>query len=188
MTHPFDARPIVVAIAGPNGAGKSTFYEAHVREIGLPFVNADVLARSLRVDAYVAADMADAIRRDLARGGESFVFETVFSDPAGEKVAFLESMRDRGYTVVLLFIGLASADVSDERVAMRVLQGGHDVAPEKIQQRYARSLRNLALAVQRLPFVLVYDNSDLARPYRRVATYEDGRLTEVSDDPPSWLP
>jgi hypothetical protein len=31
--------------------------------------------------------------------GESFVFETVFSDPVGDKVAFLEEAAGRGYVV-----------------------------------------------------------------------------------------
>jgi len=35
VTSPFDARPIIVAIAGPNGAGKSTFFEAHLASAGL---------------------------------------------------------------------------------------------------------------------------------------------------------
>jgi ABC-type Mn2+/Zn2+ transport system ATPase subunit len=39
VTSPFDARPIIVAIAGPNGAGKSTFFHAHLAQAGLRFVN-----------------------------------------------------------------------------------------------------------------------------------------------------
>lgn len=36
--------PLLVMLVGPNGAGKSTFYEAHLQALGLPFLNADVLA------------------------------------------------------------------------------------------------------------------------------------------------
>ena len=86
----FDRRPIVVAIAGPNGAGKTTFFHAHLASAGLRFVNADVLAAELAVGPYEAARLADALRRALVERGESFVFETVFSDPVGDKVAFLE--------------------------------------------------------------------------------------------------
>ena len=73
MTSPFDARPIVVAIAGPNGAGKTTFYEAHLQPAGLRFVNADDLARELEVDAYEAAEVASSLRETLLEQGESFV-------------------------------------------------------------------------------------------------------------------
>ena len=123
----FDRRPIVVAIAGPNGAGKSTFYQAHLKNVGLQFVNADDLARELALEPYEAAGVADAVRRQLLSRKESFIFETVFSDPVGEKLSFLKEAEDAGYTVVLCYVGLSSAAVSKTRVSMRVSQGGHDV-------------------------------------------------------------
>ena len=118
---------------------------------------------------------------------ESFVFETVFSDPVGEKIEFLEEAARRDYTVVLCYIGLASARQSDERVAMRVLQGGHDVPVEKLGPRYVRSLNNLKAAIQRLPNVLVYDNSDLGAAFRQVAIFVDGQLYYLPEPAPKWL-
>lgn len=47
FTSLFDKRPILIVLAGPNGAGKSTFYETFLEQLGLQFVNADVLAREL---------------------------------------------------------------------------------------------------------------------------------------------
>ena len=187
MTAPLDARPIVVAVAGPNGAGKTTFYEAHLRAAGLRFVNADELARELGVDAYGAADLARRLREALLEQGESFVFETVFSDPVGDKVDFLKKAAARGYTVVVCFIGIGGPSVSEERVAMRVLQGGHDVPSKKLGQRYPRTQRNLALAIHALPHVLVYDNGDLRRPFRKVAEFEAGKVTEQHAPVPRWL-
>lgn len=186
-SHPFDQRPIIVAIAGPNGAGKSTFFEVFVKSTGLRFVNADVIARETGLGAYDAAAVAEALRTELVAQGESFVFETVFSDPVGNKVGFLEDAVSRGYVVVLCFIGLDSANTSDERVAMRVLQGGHDVPLHKIAERYPRSLENLRRAVRTLPFVWIYDNSDLARPYRKVAEVERGKVVSQQRPLPAWL-
>lgn len=188
MTSPLDARPIVVAIAGPNGAGKTTFYGAHLERAGLRFVNADELARELEVDAYDAAEVAKNVREALLEQGESFAFETVFSDPAGEKLEFLRRAASAGHAVVLCFIGLDSAELSDERVAMRVLQGGHDVPTEKLVARYPRTIENLRRAIAELPHVLVFDNSDLARPFRKVAEFERGRSIELNKPLPRWLP
>jgi predicted ABC-type ATPase len=84
-----DARPIIVALAGPNGAGKSTFYQAHLKPSGLLLVNADVIARELALGDAAATRVTAALRDQLIRTRESFVFETVFSDPAGDKLAFL---------------------------------------------------------------------------------------------------
>lgn len=183
----FDRRPIVVALAGPNGAGKTTFFYAHLASAGLRFVNADTLSAELALDTYQAARIADALRRELLSRGESFVFETVFSDPVGDKVAFLEEAARRGHQVVLCYIGLARAGQSIERVAMRVSQGGHDVPDEKLQARFPRTLANLARAIPRLPHVLVYDNSDFSAPYRHVAAFDHGRLVLLREPAPTWL-
>lgn len=188
MTPPLDARPIVVALAGPNGAGKTTFHGAHLARAGLRFVNADVLARELGIDAYEAARVASQVREALVEQRESFVFETVFSDPVGDKLEFLKRAAAAGYTVVLCFIGLGSAELSDERVAMRVMQGGHDVAAEKLLARYPRTMENLRRAIRELPHVLVFDNSDLAHPFRRIASFRNGRAPELGETAPAWLP
>jgi len=186
MTQLFDRRPILLAIAGPNGAGKSTFYRAHLEPAGLRFVNADRIAKELQTDAYRAAAVADQIRKRLTAKGESFVFETVFSDPVGSKLQFLKEAERQGYTVVLFFIGIDSPATSLERVAMRVAKGGHNVPTAKVASRYARVMQNLRRALSELTHVRVYDNSDLARPFRLVALVEDGRLT-LKLPTPGWL-
>jgi predicted ABC-type ATPase len=188
VKSPFDARPIVVAIAGPNGAGKSTFFAAHVQPAGLRFVNADDVGRELGIGPYEAAQAAGHIREALLAQKESFVFETVFSDPVGEKLAFLLRAEKAGHAVVLCFVGLDGAARSEERVAMRVLQGGHDVPTAKLRARYPRTMRNLKRAVRELPHVLVFDNSDLARPFRKVAEFERGKMVERASPLPRWVP
>ena len=187
MTPPVDRRPVVVALGGPNGAGKTTFYHAHLAESGLRLVNADVLADELGLEPYAAADAADAVRRQLMAQRESFVFETVLSDPVGDKVGFLKEASRAGYMVVVCFIGLSGPEISDQRVAMRVSQGGHDVPPGKLNARFPRTMANLARAIRELPVVFVYDNDDLRRPFRRVAIFENVRATFISKAPPAWL-
>ena len=184
---PFDQRPLIVALAGSNGAGKSTFYHAHLRHAGLRFVNADVIARELNLEPYTAAKVADALRRELVNQRESFVFETVFSDPVGNKIAFLKDAITAGYTVVLCFIGISSPRISEQRVAMRVSQGGHDVPTEKLHSRHPRTLANLKAAIRELPHVLVFDNNELHTPFRRVAAFENGTLTICQKPLPLWL-
>lgn len=183
----FDQRPLLVAIAGPNGAGKTTFYHAHLEPAGLRFINADVLARELNLDAYAAAKVADALRRELVKRNESFVFETVFSDSVRDKLGLLKEAIEAGFTVVLCYIGLASPEISDQRVAMRVSQGGHDVPAEKLKSRFPRTLANLKAAIRELPHVLIYDNSDLRHPFRRIAVFHNGRPAYRSKRVPKWF-
>ena len=64
---------------------------------------------------------------------------------------------------------------SIKRVAMRVSQGGHDVPDEKLLARFERTQANLERAIERLPYVIVYSNDDLAHPYKPVQIYEHGK-------------
>lgn len=187
MTLPLDRRPVIVAIAGPNGAGKTTFFHAHLQPAGLRFVNADVLAQQLQLEAYAAARLADAVRQELVKQRESFVFETVFSDPAGEKLAFLKSSVEAGYNTILCFIGAAGPEVCEQRVAMRVSQGGHDVPTKKLVERFPRILANLKAAVRELQHVWIFDNNDLRNPFRLVAIFESGCLVKLQRPVPKWL-
>jgi len=186
-TELFDRRPILIVLAGPNGAGKTTFYEANLARLHLHFINADVIAKELKIDAYSAAKLAASLREELLRQRESFIFETVFSDPAGDKVAFFREAAELGFTVVLLFIGISGPETSERRVAQRIYEGGHDVPSDKLVTRFPRTLANLRRAIRELPFVLVFDNDDLNDPYRRIATFEQGKATALTSDLPGWL-
>ncbi|MBC7820685.1 MAG: AAA family ATPase [Planctomycetaceae bacterium] len=146
---PFDQRPLVVALVGSNGAGKTTFYHTHLQPAGLRFVNADVLARELDLEPYAAAKVANAVRRELVQQRESFVFETVFSDPVGDKLAFLQEAMTAGYAVVLCFIGISGPKTSEQRVAMRVSQGGHDVPTDKLRSRYRQATKTPSVHIVR---------------------------------------
>jgi predicted ABC-type ATPase len=105
----------------------------------------------------------------------------------GDKVEFLRGAAAQGYTVVMVFIGI-DADLSEQRVAMRVLQGGHDVPAEKLSARFPRTMKNLARAIRSLPHVLVFDNSDLAHPFRQVAEFRDGKGVSLNEPLPAWWP
>ncbi len=183
----FDERPIIVAVAGPNGTGRTTFYRAHLEPASLCYVNADALAHELDLEPYAAARVADALKRAFVAQEESFVFETVFSDPIGDKIAFLMEAKQAGYTVVLCFIGIADPRTSIERVSMRVSKGGHDVPDEKLESRFPRILENLRRAIDQLPHVLIFDNQDISSPFRRVAVFEGGELVESAQPIPRWL-
>lgn len=189
---PHPDQPILIVLAGPNGAGKSTFYQRHLSSHGIPFVNADLIAvqqfgTNDPLRAPEAARIADEIRHQLVAGRRSFVFETVLSDPVGDKVAFFRAARDAGYFVEAHFIGVNSAAVSAARVSHRVALGGHDVPDEKIAARFPRTLENLARLLDAADRVTIYDNSETARPHRPVAMLENGALVALAEPLPRWL-
>jgi len=179
--------PIVAGLEGPNGAGKSSFNAAYLRKSNLPFINADQISLQTGVSAYKAAELAEQLRRGLVEQQDSFIFETVLSDPVGAKLDILKLAENKGYTALLIFIGVDSSQCSEERVAMRVSKGGHDVPQEKIPQRYARTMKNLQRALTQISNIRVYDNSDLEKPYRFIATKDKGQHVVVHSPTPKWL-
>jgi predicted ABC-type ATPase len=170
-----DHPPLLIMIAGPNGAGKTTFYEAHLAHVGLPFINADIIARRLQLAPYDAAEEATRIRETYLEKGISFICETVFSDPVGAKLEFLTRAIDRGFDVRLIFIQIRDIDLSIARVKDRTAAGGHDVPEDKLENRFPRTQLNLKKACKMLPYVQIYDNTSSNAPYRLMAEYKNGR-------------
>jgi len=187
MNLALDRRPLIVALAGPNGAGKTTFYHAHLQPAGLRFVNADVLAQDLHIEPYAAARVADAVRHELVKQRESFVFETVFSDPSARSSPSSRAWSKRATTRFCALSGLPGRRCANNALRRGVSQGGHDVPTEKLVERFPRILANLQAIVSELPNVLVFDNNDLQMPYRLVAVFESGPLVKLQRPIPKWL-
>ena len=176
-------QPILLVLAGSNGAGKSTFYDLYLSRLGLLFVNADLIARLLDPDDplrvnYEAAQVAEVVRRDLVATRQSFCMETVFSDPAGDKVQFLREAQLAGYVIVLLFVRLSDPALSLARVMQRVTRGGHDVPDEKLAARFERTRGNAAAALQFVDLGFVIDNSSAQQPYRLIERWVRGVCVE----------
>lgn len=130
------AKPVFYLLAGPNGAGKSTLYHALVLAGTIPsaaeFVNADLYeaAHLKHINApeqrsKQARHWADARRAELLQTGQSFVSETVFSHAS--KLALIQEAQAHGFFVMLLVVALDQPKRLLERVAQRVLEGGHAV-------------------------------------------------------------
>jgi anti-anti-sigma factor len=182
-----DRRPIVIAVAGPEGSGRTTFCQAHLAPSGLRLVHAGDLPPELRAEPDETARMMDVLRRELIRRKESFIFQASLWDPDKDPLSLLKEAQQAGYAVVLCFIGVEGPQICEERLAIRVAQGGRDVPSEIVSARYAQSLAQLRLSVRDLPRVLVYDNSDPNRPFQQVALIEAGRCVERAKDVPAWV-
>lgn len=155
----------IVIIAGPNGAGKTTFAREFLPfEAGCPiFINADLIAAGLspfepEVAAIRAGRLMLAEIDRNAASGRSFAFETTLAGHSyGGRIG---RWRAAGFTVKLIFLSLASPEEAIARVAMRVRQGGHDVAPDIIRRRFASGMRNfLEIYRQRVDYWQLFDNS-----------------------------
>ncbi len=170
-------------LAGGNGAGKSTFYHTQLEPLGLPFVNADILAKELYPDSpeqhsYDAAIIAKQIREDLLVQGNSFCFETVFSHPS--KIDFVAQAKILGYDVILVFIHLDNVSLNQSRISQRVSEGGHTVPAEKVETRIPRTLENIKKVIPLCDSVFILDNSRADNPFKKLVTISNGKIKKHS--------
>ena len=176
-------------LAGGNGAGKSTFYHTRLEPLGLPFVNADLIARELFADnpeqhSYQAAKIAEEIRNNLLLEGRSFCFETVFSHPS--KIDFIGRAKALGYQIILVFIHLQTPNLNKARIAQRVAAGGHNVPDDKVETRIPRLLQNIKTVIPLCDQVRLLDNSRADNPFVPIITVRNGVPEPYQDTLPSW--
>lgn len=182
--------PVLHLLAGPNGAGKSSYFGDVLRPAThLPFINADEIAAERWPDAqaeqaYEAARIAEAQRRDRIAEGASFISETVFSHPS--KVQLVADAVEAGYLVHLHVI-MVSVELTVQRVLERVRRGGHTVPEQKIRDRYERLWEHISAAIRLADMAEVLDNSSARTPFRLCVRYAHGALIG-SPSWPVWTP
>lgn len=113
--------------------------------------------RNVEVNSYLASVLSDFIRHQLLETGVSFTFETVMSHRS--KVDFMKEAQARGYRTYLYFVSTENPEINIDRVGIRVRRGGHSVAPDKVRNRYYKSLGLLAEAVAVSNRAYIFDNS-----------------------------
>jgi predicted ABC-type ATPase len=101
--------------------------------------------------------MLQEIARHSAHG-VSFAFETTL---AGLRYArMIDAWRADGYTVKLIFLALGSAEEAIARVAIRVLQGGHDIPEATIRRRFDAGRAHFdSIYRSRVDVWVLFDNS-----------------------------
>jgi predicted ABC-type ATPase len=144
--------PKIVMFAGPNGSGKSTITASFQALPDFPsnYANADEIAKTLSGEgmekSYEAARIVERQRLDWVTQRQSFAFETVVSHPS--KIIQLQQAKALGYMVEIYYISTIDPHYNILRVADRVIAGGHDVPPQKVIERYYRSLSLLPLMIE----------------------------------------
>jgi len=188
-------RPIFWIIAGPNGSGKSSAYqnadiEAFARSVWI--INPDELAAriqdveglSLGAANLQAVQRIEAWLEASIRAYQTVGVETVLS--TGKYRRLVIEAKAHKFEVRLTYVILESAELSIERVALRVAKGGHAVPRDKIVERYKRSLDQLPWFLEQADQASIYDNSE-ARPKligskrKGTITLDPGALPQIVD-------
>jgi len=152
----------LIILAGPNGAGKTTCAGSLLPE-GVPFINADEIAKGLKGYEGVTQDMR-ASRLLLGKVATfeaeqgSFAIETNLANRG--LLQRIKRLQASGYEVSLIFLWLRSVDLAIDRVMERVRRGGHSVPAEVIRRRYRLGLDNFLTYYQsQVDSWFFFDNS-----------------------------
>ncbi len=70
-----------------------------------------------------------------------FAFETTLSGKSYIKL--MRRLQSDGWRIELIYLALPNVEMSLQRVAERVIHGGHDIPVDNILRRFPRSLYNL---------------------------------------------
>lgn len=161
-------RPIFWIVAGPNGSGKSSLYEGtNIEAFGRSvwIINPDILSARISVIERLEYRQANlqAVKRIESwleaslRAHRTVGVETVLSTSKYRRLVRLAKTFD--FEVRLIYVLLDSVERNIERVAIRVIKGGHDVPVAKIRDRHRRSLWQLPWFLDHSDQAWVFDNS-----------------------------
>jgi len=161
-------QPRCIVIAGPNGAGKTTFARRYLPDEArvVNFVNADLIAGGLSPlePELAAVAAARLLLREVDRlTGErkDFALETTCSGLT--YAARIQSWKQAGYRIDMVYLRLRSARLGSRRISARVCQGGHDVPQADVLRRFHRSWENFRHIYRALADGwVVYDTSERA--------------------------
>ena len=195
----------VVVFAGPNGSGKTSLID-DIKETGLAtvrgvypvptlFINPDQVAKDLQgefadQDArdLAAARAAVSMRAEATENRLPFAFETVMSHPS--RINEMLMLKEQDYRLFLTFITTDDPEKNVARVTLRYETGtttGHYVAPDKVRERYHRTLALLPRAAEIADAVYIYDNSvDFEKPKLQAVIERDAQFS-VSPDAKDWV-
>ena len=112
----------------------------------------------------------------------SFVIETNAAN--GRDYDLFNALKKAGYRLELRYVGLESPAMCQQRVAQRVLEGGHDVPAAFIEHRYHSSLSLVKRHYRVFDRLQFYDNSGAEA--RLVADFTPGRLPPSTALAPAW--
>ncbi|MBX9780882.1 MAG: hypothetical protein K2X26_11090 [Chitinophagaceae bacterium] len=183
--------PTLYILGGANGSGKTTWYnfQAETGNIDptIPFINIDNIVLQ-ELGSYNQKNLAlgEEIARErisnLIDKHESFMIESNLSKATDYE--WIERMEQHGYETILYFLGTQRVEINKDRVLNRVVEGGHDVAPSIIEQRYSMGLTYLKSKVLAFTEAYLYDSSS-AIP-KQMALLKKGVIVQKVVDLPVW--
>lgn len=174
-------------IAGVNGAGKSTLYQTIESLKEIKRINTDEIVKSFGDwknpnDVTKAGKIAVKTIKECFENRITFSQETTLCGNAILKN--IDRAKELGYEIEVHFIGVDNVEIAKQRVADRVVAGGHGIPDEDIERRFIESFEHLKMIKEKCDLIVLYDNTEA---FNRFAIYKNGNLYITNDKIPQWF-
>ena len=175
--------------AGVNGAGKTSIYKSvyYEKNRNEKRINTDEMVS--RIGSWENANLQIKCAREAIKlisyyikNHISFNQETTLSGKS--IVRNIKKAKQKGFYIVMNYIGVDSIDIAKKRVEMRVAKGGHGVPDEAIERRYYESLKNLKKLICMCDEINIYDNTN---KFEHICYIEKGTIKWKKDVLPKWI-
>ncbi|MGA8146156.1 MAG: hypothetical protein WB870_01095, partial [Gallionellaceae bacterium] len=117
------------------------------KRVSSPVSNAMVSASTSPMPLTVRKDLYSDLSLPLARMVSGLTYAQM-----------IPVWRSSGYAVKLIFLSLPDVEIAIERVATRVIQGGHNVPEEVIRRRFSHGIANFERYKLMVDSWQLYDN------------------------------
>ncbi|MCF2488716.1 zeta toxin family protein [Dyadobacter sp. CY347] len=192
--------PELFVITGPNGAGKSSNANVLIPKPTVsPVFDGDKLFYHLLDKHYKVTKVAKQAR-ELAEDE----LQLIFAEQVGKAISGnldyayeghfntenswqnIRKFREAGYKINMTFLALDNVNTSLQRVAVRVSQGGHYVAPAHIYENFYGNIKFLDQNLSLIDQLTIIDNSSINSVH--ILTLENAKISFIRKTKlPAWM-
>ncbi|MFX0547780.1 zeta toxin family protein [Hathewaya histolytica] len=181
--------PTYTIFAGVNGAGKTLIYKSiyyHENKDEKRINTDEMVARigswkDSNLQIKCAREAVKLIKHYILKG-ISFNQETTLSGRS--IIKNINFAKEKGFYIVMNYIGLENTELAKERIKIRVNKGGHGIPDKDIERRYYDSLKNLNDVIEICDEVNIYDNTEVLR---EIMYLKKGKIIWVDKKIPNWI-
>ncbi|MBY6798580.1 ATPase [Clostridium botulinum] len=160
--------PTYTIFAGVNGAGKTSIYQSiyYNENKDEKRINTDEMVA--RIGSWKDNNLQIKCAREAVKLIKQYILEHIFFNQettlSGKSIIKnIKFAKEKGFYIIMNYIGVEDPEVAKERVKIRVSKGGHGIPDKDIERRYYDSLNNLNNVIEMCDEVNIYDNTEVLR-------------------------
>lgn len=178
--------PVMYVFAGNNGSGKSSFRNIIGEKLGIQVnVDPDSLGRKYKSHKDMRAGRETLLLVEkYIESQTTFSMETTLSSKISLKQ--IRKAKDKGYKIVIYYLGLSDITINLKRISQRVERGGHHIPTGIVLRRSDRTVKNLITIMDIVDEIYLVDNTSLNAHIFAKITVGHKEVDAISEEIPQW--